>query len=145
MVQTRTDPHNYNQNTVDSEYSDEAMATTATAASVSGKITISIAGYTDLGVRNATVALEGTPYVTTTDSNGDFSIEDIPPDSYTLVITSPDLVPMKQNISLSAGQGLQLSPMMSVFKRGDATADGETSLSDALYILQVTSGEREQN
>jgi hypothetical protein len=144
VVQTRTDPHSYNSNTVDSEYSQEVKASTAASASVSGSVTISIAGHTDLPVTNATVGLEGTAFETTTDKNGDFSFEGVPPDTYTLVITSPDLVPIKQEISLSSGQGLQLTPMMSVFKRGDATGDGKAGLGDAVYILQVTCGERDE-
>ena len=144
VVQTRTDPHGKNSNTVDSEYSAEAMATTFPLPSVSGRVTISIAGHNDLAVTNATVTLEGTAYTTTTDSNGDFTIEGIPPDTYTLVVTSPALVPVKQEISLSSGQDLELTPMMTVYTKGDLTGDGITDLADAVYILQVTCGEREE-
>jgi hypothetical protein len=121
------------------------MATTYAFPSVSGRVTISIAGHNDLAVTNATVALEGTAHTTTTDSNGDFTIEDILPDTYTLVITSPSLVPVKQEISLSLGQNLQVTPMMTVYKKGDVTGDGKTDLDDAVYVLQVTCGEREED
>jgi hypothetical protein len=144
VVQTRTEPHVGNQNTVDSEYSPEVSKTTETETRISGKVAIAIAGHNNLPVTNATVALEGTNHTTTTDSNGDFSLEDLLPGTYNLTIDSPDLVPINQQISLSEGQNLQVNlPLMTAFNRGDATGDNKMGLDDVIFILRLTCGGRQ--
>lgn len=81
---------------------------------VSGKVSISIAGHFDLSVTNASIYIEETTYTTTTDNNGNFTFENVPSGTYTLIINAPDLVPSSQQITVTAGQDkiIDLPPMM---------------------------------
>jgi hypothetical protein len=158
VVQTRTEPHGGNLNTVDSEYSSEAMAITSSipTTSVSGKVVISIAAHSDLSVANATVTLRGTAYTSTTDSNGAFALEDLVPGTYTLMVSAPNLVSLSQEIKLSEGQQLATGNMeMTVLTQSDldqavqnaveswdVDGDGKSELNDIVYWLQVLCGIR---
>lgn len=111
--------------------------------SISGRAAINIAGHNDLSVANAVVSLQGTSYTATTDSNGNFTLPNIPFGNYNLIITAPNLNSLTQSISLS-GQILQLMvsqmtvPQTGCIK-GDVNGDGLMGLDDAIYILQVIS------
>jgi len=68
-VQTRTNPHADNQNTVDSEYSVEVSAATPQAITISGKVTPGGSGLPDV-----IITLSNNGGTTTTDPNGNYSI-----------------------------------------------------------------------
>ncbi len=110
--------------------------------SISGSVVTDIAGHTGLGVRNASVALEGTSHSAVSDSNGNFSFADVQPGDYTLVITSPGLAPIRKQITVS---GTNLGPVqMYVYKRGDVTGDEKVGLPEAIHALQIVSGLRSE-
>jgi hypothetical protein len=125
---------------------------------ISGRVVVNIAGHTDLSVTNATVSLKGTPYTTTTDRDGEFTMKGVKPGSYTLVVTAPDLVPIREEIALSEGQQLETSlPPMAVLNQDDLdravaealaywdfNADGKMGLEEAIRALQVLSGVRSE-
>ncbi len=105
---------------------------------ISGSVVTDIAGYTGLGVRSASVSLEGTSYSSVTDSNGNFSFADVQPGTYTLVITSPDLAPIRKQLTVT-GTDLGATQMY-VYTKGDVTGDGKVGLDEAIHALQVVSG-----
>jgi hypothetical protein len=125
-----------NGNGVMTPLTDVAVPDTAV---VSGKATVSVAGYADLAVANATVSLEGTDYTAKTDSSGYFSIAGVTPGTYTAVITAPDIAPVRKEITLQKGDSFTLDPAMKVSK-GDINNDGKIGLEDIVYGLQVISG-----
>ena len=132
-----------------SAFSDEVSSVPNPAANntnITGRVSATVAGYGDLGVRNASVSLEGTSYSTTPDENGNFALLDVPMDDYNLVITAPNMVSITQSVSLTE-QNVQLSiPPMSIAEAGgpggDANTDGQIGLADAIYILEVMTGVR---
>jgi|GEM_PF-127833 len=119
-----------------------------------GRASIDIAGYDDLSVKNATVSLEGTPYTATTDSNGNFTFEEVPPGSYHLTLSAPSLPPLSLEIELEEGQSLELgNQKMTVWtledlneavlkerQKWDANGDGKIGLEEAIRALQIVSG-----
>jgi len=129
---------------------------------ISGRVSIAIAGHSDLSVTNATVSLEGTAYASTTDANGNFVIVDVLPGTYNLVVTAPDLVPVYQEISVTQGQQLETSlPQMTVLIQDDLdeavveavsdalqywdpNGDGKLGIEEAIRALQAVSGIRSQ-
>ena len=69
-------------------------------------IKINFAGCGSLGVRNATVSLQdtqGTAYSTTSDANGNFTLLNVPFNTYQLVVTAPDMDTLTQSVSLNVG------------------------------------------
>jgi len=112
---------------------------------VSGRVSVAIAGHANLGVANAGVSLEGTGHVGETDGNGDFIITDVPPGNYILVVTAPDLVPLTKAISVTQGQQLDAGlPQMTVLQcHWDIKGDGRIGLEEAIHALQVTAGVRD--
>lgn len=104
---------------------------------VSGTVTTSIAGHTGLSVINAVVSLQETDYSAVTDVNGSFILSDIPTGNYVLHIGSPGLIPVSENISVTAGQDLSLGT-----KEMKVWIDGSIGLDEAIYALQVVSGIR---
>jgi hypothetical protein len=153
VIQTQSDPHADNDNTVYSQYSQEVFATTSTS-SLSGTVTVSIAGHDELAVTNATISLRGTPYTSSTDGSGNFSFENVPPGTYTMTITSPDLIPVSQEVTIPEGQiiGLgvvQLSVLteqdlaqaiQDAVESWDVNGNGKIELVDIIYWLQVLGG-----
>ena len=138
-----------------SAYSAEVSAVPNPAANVgniSGKVAVNFAGYGSLGVRNATVSLQdtqGTAYSTTSDANGNFTLLNVPFNTYQLVVTAPDMDTLTQSVSLNVGNLPVNMPSMVVSSstcpvcvKGDATGDGRVGLEDAIYILQVETGQR---
>jgi len=112
---------------------------------VSGTIVADLGGYQDLRIINATVTVQGTTYTTTTDSNGNFTLENVPTGTHTLVITAPDLVPITQEITLAEGQSLSVTlPKMTLPLKGDVSGDGKIGLEEAIQALQAVSGIRLQ-
>jgi carboxypeptidase family protein len=117
---------------------------------ISGSVAITLAGHTDLRVINATVSLEGTSYTSTTDSNGNFIIANVPPGTYTLMVTAQDLVPISQEITLPDVQPFDLRMRVLVqgdldqavadaIQHWDAKGDGKIGLEEAIRALQVIS------
>ena len=120
---------------------------------ISGNVVIDIAGHTDLSVKKATVSLEGTSYTATTDSNGDFTIANVPPGTYTLMVTAQDLVPISQEITLPDVQPFDLRMRILVqgdldqavadaIQHWDAKGDDKIGLEEAIHALQVVAGLR---
>ncbi len=115
-------------------------------ATISGRVSISIAGYEDLSVTNATVYLEGTGYLAQTDMDGIFILDHVPPGPYMLVVTAQDMIPVRQPVTVNESlfQEVDMANMR-VYAKGDATGDGRMALDDAIYILQVVSRLRPEN
>ncbi|MBI4595455.1 MAG: carboxypeptidase regulatory-like domain-containing protein [Candidatus Tectomicrobia bacterium] len=126
---------------------DQTFSTlSSTSGSISGRVTVNFAGHNDLSVANASVYLQGTSYLTTTDSNGNFTLSNIPFGNYNLLITAPDLNSLTEAITLSE-HSLQVAiPQMTLPQAGgikcDVNDNGHLDLPDAIYILQVLSGIR---
>jgi hypothetical protein len=117
------------------------------SGSITGRASVNIAGYSDLGVRNATVSLRGTAYSATPDADGNFSLQNIPYGNYTLVISAPNMETITKNVSVT-GASLQVTlPAMSLSAaacgvKGDANGNNKLGLEDAVFILQVLCGAR---
>jgi hypothetical protein len=157
VIQSQTEPHPNNQNTVVSEDSKEAFATTS-AAGISGGVAISVAGHDDLAVIDATASLAGTPYTATTDGSGDFDMQNVPSGSHTLIITAPNLPPLSHEFTLLESQSLRLPVLkMSVLteqdlaqaiqgavESWDVNENGKIELADIVWWLQILGGMRSQ-
>lgn len=105
---------------------------------ISGTVKISIAGHTNLSVINGIVSLQGTSYSTTTDADGNFTLSDIPTGNYVLHVSSPGLIPLTENISVTAGQDLSVGT-----KEMKVWIDGSIGLDEVIYALQVVAGLRQ--
>jgi len=131
--------------------------TDAPTASVSGKVSLSVAGLNSLNLPNATVSLEGTGFTASTDSNGRFTIPNILPGEYLLRINAPDIAPFVKAITVSQGQQFNDESLQvrvytqsdidafcssSTSIKGDTNGDSRIGLEDAIYVLQVVSGVR---
>ena len=140
----------------------ESTTITVRPPIVLGRVSISIAGHHKLSVSNAFVTIEGTDYRTMTDSDGNFSFEDLPPSSYTLFINAPALVPIRQQFSVTQNQDKIVDiPPMTVLtqedlnqavadavnterQKWDAGGDNKKGLEEAIGALQVVSGVRSE-
>jgi len=114
----------------------------STSGGISGKVSISVAGYDKLSVSNAVVSLAGTTLTTQTDTNGNFTIQNVPAGTYTLKIESPDLATISKEISVSAGQNYEDNSLQMSVNKCDFNSDGRTGLEEVIYILQIVSGIR---
>lgn len=124
------------------------------SGTISGRVWINIAGHTDLSVLNATISLQGTAYTTVSDADGKFSLAGIPPGTYTLAVTAPDLVPLSKEITLLENQAVDAElPQMTVLTQEDLDqgindaietwdvgADRKIGIEEAIQALQVISG-----
>ena len=95
---------------------------------------------------NAIVSLKGTEHTATTDSNGMFTFENVPPAAYTLTISSPDILTITKEITLSQGQSLEINLPIATVSTGqsvwDVNGDNKLGLEDIIYGLQILSGVR---
>jgi len=126
---------------------------------ISGRIYTTLAGYNQLDVRYATVALEGTDYTTTTDVNGYFMFQNVPDGSYTLTINASDFVSVTQQVTLTGENSVTLDLPLTIagtggiytqaeldeavsneMKKYDPSRDGKVSLEEAIHALQIVSG-----
>lgn len=107
---------------------------------VSGQITLTIAGYEDLDVRNAIISLEGTSYTTTTDENGSFELISVPTGIYTMLVTAPHLVPLRFQVTVEN----DMLPLTIAMQGGTCTQEQlDQAVADAEYakdliILELT-------
>ncbi|ACL05044.1 Fibronectin type III domain protein [Desulfatibacillum aliphaticivorans] len=127
-----------------SAYSQEVSATPSLPpdhGAVTGVVTISVAGHTDLGVANASITIQGTDYSTTTAADGSFTLNNVPFGDYVLVISAPGMDTTEVNVSLSETSYQATIPQMVLTQtngvQGDADGDGQLGMPDAVYILQV--------
>ena len=67
---------------------------------ISGQVNLTIAGYDDLNVKNATISLEGTNFSATTDENGSFELNGVSEGIYTMIVTAPNLVPFSLQVTV---------------------------------------------
>ena len=108
---------------------------------ISGVIKLSIIGQDSYEIKNAKVELKdkhGSVRSGIVDPQGHFIFENLQPDSFRLIITSPDIGTITQEVSLSQGQDLQIKfPEISVFKRGDISGDGKIGLEEAINALRA--------
>jgi len=103
---------------------DQVFTTPRVTADITGRISLSVAGLSDLNIPNAAVTLNGTAYTATTDINGDFMITDVPAGNYTLTVTAQDLLTTEMAITLTESQTLSLGPVQMQTAGGeDCTAD----------------------
>ncbi|MBU2490517.1 MAG: fibronectin type III domain-containing protein [Proteobacteria bacterium] len=114
---------------------------------ISGNLSIDIAGYQGLGVRNATVLLLGTNFETVPDPNGGFAFSGVPFGEYTLSVSALGLAAISRVVSL-VDPDLQLGEVpMGVEAQeagtpGDVDGNGTAGVEDAVAILQWVSGKR---
>jgi hypothetical protein len=125
---------------------------------IAGRVWIEFGGHPDLSVTNATITLEGTGYSTTTDADGNFLITRMLPGTYTVMITAPNMKPLRKEVTVSFGQKLDLAlPQMAVLTQTDLNkavsdaiaswdvgGDNQIGLGEAIKALQVTSGRRSE-
>ena len=128
---------------------------------IKGTILASFMNYDDLKVSNATVTIDGTDFVTTTNENGYFTISGIEPGNYTITVSADNLTPVRGEISVSSGGLFTVElPLMTLScpteglyteeeleqavleerLKWDANGDGKIGLSEAIHALQVISG-----
>jgi hypothetical protein len=115
--------------------------------SITGRASANVAGYSDLGVRNAAVTLLGTGYSATPDTDGNFSLQNIPNGDYTLVISAPNMGTVTKNVSVTGTSLHVTTPAMTVSSaasgvKGDVNGDDKLDMEDVIYIMQVLSGVR---
>lgn len=132
---------------LDSAYPTDRSFTTVVAnvGNISGRVSVNFAGHSDLGVGNAVVSLQGTSYTVSTDTNGNFILQNIPFGNYTMLIVAPNMNVQTQNISVIGGNipvtfTMPISGTNDV--KGDTNGDKRIGLEDSVYILQILSGER---
>ena len=114
---------------------------------VSGTINTSFAGHNNLSVANAQITVEGTNYITTTDSNGAFTFSGIPEGTYNLVVSAQYLETLTHQIVVWGGQIFQIDDLPSMTIEAsqyvwDVDGDNKIGLSDIIYGLQILSGTR---
>ena len=113
---------------------------------ISGRISVNFAGYGDLGVKNASVSLQGTSYSASPDANGNFSLLNIPFGNYSLVVTAPGMDTVRQAVSLTGSSLPVTIPPMVVSAlscvSGDANDDKRLNMADVIYLLQILTEER---
>jgi fibronectin type 3 domain-containing protein len=120
----------------------------ADTGNISGRISASVAGYDSLGVRNAVVSLDGTGFSTSTDSDGNFTLVNVPFGDYQLVVSAAGMDNLTQNVSFNeqnmqvAVPQIEMSCLDCICIHGDANGDDHVGIGDAIYILQTTSGLR---
>ncbi len=112
-----------------------------TVSPLFGQVTTDFAGQNGLGVANATVTLEDTPYLARTDADGRFSL-DAPPGSYSVRIEADGLAPLTERVTLSTVDGVELNRRMTPPPAGDFNGNGRLDMGDVIGLLQVVAGVR---
>lgn len=117
-------------------------------STITGRVVTSFAGHFELSVSGAKVSLEGTEYVVTTDSKGNFLFPEVQPGNYVLLIEAEHLGPIRQEITIQEGRSLEVSvPSMQIrecFSTWDIFCDNKVGLEDIIYALQILSGVRDE-
>jgi hypothetical protein len=133
-----------------SAYSAEVSIIPNSAANIGnifGRVSVNFSGYGNLGVRNASVFLQGTSYSASPDANGNFSLLNIPFGNYSLVVAAPNMDTVTQEISLAESSLPVTIPPMVVSVAscldGDANVDKRLNLADVIYLLQILTGDRQ--
>jgi len=94
-----------------------------------------------MSVIGATISLTDTSYSTVTDTNGDFSFENIPSGNCIMEIEAPNLETISQEVTVTEGQLVVLTPpKMTIKQVCDIDGDGKKGLPEAIDALQVVSG-----
>jgi secreted trypsin-like serine protease len=106
-----------------------------------GQVTTDFAGQSGLGVANATVALEGTPYTAVTDAEGRFVL-DAPPGGYSVRIEADGLAPLTEQVTLSTVDGVELNRRMTPPPAGDFNGNGRLDMGDVIGLLRTLAGAR---
>jgi secreted trypsin-like serine protease len=120
--------------------------------SIWGKISVSVAGHDDLGVKNATVSVEGTDYKTVTNEQGRFSLMipkgGISPGDYTVSVNASGLVSSTQPITVQGqeGEGIEVNKKLLLSQNGgipgDFSGNNVLGLEDSIGILQFLTGKK---
>jgi len=110
--------------------------------SISGNVKFSIGGWSNLSLKNAEVALQGTDFYTSTDDNGKFTFLDVPEGDYILSINAPGFDEFTKNISWSGGESfnLDIPPILlgGCGLKGDFNNDDKIDLKEAIHALQIS-------
>jgi hypothetical protein len=77
-----------------------------------------------------------------TTGEGDFFIDNVESDTYILTITSPNLVPINQEIIISDGSMNLDTFNMTGYANWDIKNDGIIGLEEAIHALQIAAGVR---
>jgi len=117
----------------------------ADTGNITGRISANVAGYDSLGVKNAAVSLAGTGFSTTTDSDGNFTLVNVPFGDYQIVVSAAGMERLVQDIAFDEQTFEAVLPQLAVAPSGDANGDGNVGLQDVIMILQITSGQRSSN
>jgi len=117
------------------------------AGSVTGSVTVNIAGHNQISVANAYIMLEGTDFSAVTDINGHFMIENVPEGIYEMAITAPNLETITMEVIVSQGQVSFLNDLKMVLQQcqiiTDVNGNNKIDLADIIYGLQVLTGQQE--
>lgn len=110
---------------------DQTFETARAMATISGNISISIAGHTGLAAANATVSLKGTGYSAVTGADGQIIIDDVAPGTYVLVVEASYMTTVEQPVILTEGQNFVLNlpaqPGITQADIAQAVADAEAA------------------
>ena len=144
---------------IESNIFDRSDTFSLKSLTINGKIVVSIAGHTDLIVKDSQVLLQGTNSSAITDDNGEFVLDiyDAKNGDYNLIITSPELAATTKvlnlsghninlgNISMSVGSGscsqdnLNAAALIERMK-WDMKMDNKKGIEEAIEALKNVSG-----
>jgi len=113
---------------------------------LTGRISINIAGWQNLSVKNATISfdVDGVIYQSETDQLGAYEITNIPAGSHTLEISAPGLKTQYKSFESFGNDILDLNfSMETCFCSSNPIIDNKIGLEDAIHALKVTSGMEE--
>ena len=93
-------------------------------------------------LQGASVELQPADRKTVSDNTGQFSISDVPPGTYTLVISFVGMAPYSKEITVTGGQVTHVEPEMQVAQASaSVTVTGEQSLAEAEAINRERTAE----
>ncbi|MBF0101500.1 MAG: trypsin-like serine protease [Desulfobacterales bacterium] len=99
-----------------------------------GRLTTSIAGYDSLAVKNAKIILKNTNYSSHSNENGVFYM-DVPPGTYTISITAPDLKTIEHSIDITAASQIDISQQMKI--QGQSIVETSSATLSQDFILNI--------